>query len=161
MTIQVGERLPNVEVGIMGSSGPESTTVDKVFGGRKVVLFGVPGAFTPICSAAHLPGYVVHHEAIKAKGVDTIACISVNDPFVMDAWGKSQNVDGNILMLGDGSATFTEAVGLTLDRTAVHLGMRSRRYAMVVDDCVVTHLNLEEATDLTVSDAETVLALLG
>ena len=160
MTIQVGDRLPNVEVGIMGAGGPESTTTDEIFNGRKVVVFGVPGAFTPTCSATHLPGYVVHHDAIKAKGVDAIVCVSVNDPFVMDAWGKSQNVNGNILMLADGSAVFTEAIGLTLDLTSRNLGVRSQRYAMIVDQGVVSHLNVEEGTGVEVSGAETILNLL-
>ena len=160
MAIEAGDRLPNVEVGVMGSGGPESTTTDEIFSGRKVLVFGLPGAFTPTCSAAHLPGYVVHHDAIKAKGVDTIACVSVNDAFVMDAWGKSQNVDGKILMVADGSAAFSEAVGLSLDLTARNMGIRSRRYAMIVDDCVVTHLNVEEGAGFEVSDAETMMALL-
>lgn len=160
MTIKAGDRLPNVDVGVMGSGGPETTTTDEIFSGRKVLVFGLPGAFTPTCSAAHLPGYVVHNDAIKAKGVDTIACVSVNDAFVMDAWGKSQNVDGKILMVADGSAAFSEAVGLVLDLTARGMGIRSRRYAMIVDDCVVTHLNVDEGANLEVSDAETMMALL-
>lgn len=160
MAIEVGDRLPNVEVSVMGSGGPEPKTTDEIFSGRKVLAFGLPGAFTPTCSAAHLPGYVVHHDAIKAKGVDTIACVSVNDAWVMDAWGKSQNTAENILMVADGSAAFSEAIGLILDLTTRNMGIRSQRYAMIVDDGVVTHLNVEEGAGFEVSDAETMLALL-
>ncbi|MEM7194987.1 MAG: peroxiredoxin [Pseudomonadota bacterium] len=160
MSLQVGDKLPSVELAIMGPDGPESITTDDIFQGKKVVLFAVPGAFTPTCSVAHLPGYVVHADSIKAKGVDTICCLAVNDAFVMDAWGSAQNVDKNLMMLADGSASFTEAVGLELDLTARSMGVRSQRYAMVVDDGVVTHLNIEDGPAFDVSDAETILALL-
>jgi len=160
MAISVGDRIPNVELAVMGKDGPESVSTDEIFNGKKVVLFALPGAFTPTCSAAHLPGYVVHNDAIKAKGVDTIACLSVNDAFVMGAWGESQNVEDNIMMLADGSAAFTEAVGLTLDLTARNMGVRSQRYAMIVDDSVVTHLNVEEGPNFEVSNAESIIALL-
>ena len=160
MAISVGDRIPNIELAVMGKDGPENVSTDEIFNGKKVVLFALPGAFTPTCSAAHLPGYVVHNDAIKAKGVDTIACLSVNDAFVMGAWGENQNVEDNIMMLADGSAAFTEAVGLTLDLTARNMGVRSQRYAMIVDDGVVTHLNVEEGPNFEVSNAESIMALL-
>lgn len=160
MTIAVGDKVPSVELAVMGKDGPESVNSDEIFDGKKVVLFALPGAFTPTCSAAHLPGYVVNHDAIKEKGVDTIACLSVNDAFVMGAWGQSQNVEDNIMMLADGSGNFTEAMGLTLDLTARNMGVRSQRYAMIVDDGVVTHLNVEEGPAFEVSNAETILDLL-
>jgi len=160
MTIQIGERISNITLAVMTPNGPAELTTDEIFAGKKVVLFALPGAYTPTCSQAHLPGYVVHHDAIIAKGVDTIACLSVNDAFVMGAWGEAQNAGDNILMLADGSGAFTEAVGLELDLTDRHMGVRSQRYAMVVDDGIVTHLKVEEAGGLKVSDAETVLGLL-
>ncbi len=160
MTIQIGERIPNVTIAHMTPEGPAELTTDEIFAGKKVVLFALPGAYTPTCSQAHLPGYVVHHDAIKAKGVDTIACLSVNDAFVMAAWGEEKNASNNILMLADGSTAFTAAVGLELDLTARHMGVRSQRYALVVEDGVVTHLNVEEGADFKVSDAETILKLL-
>lgn len=160
MTIKVGERIPSVSIAHMTSDGVSEVSTDEIFAGKKVVLFALPGAYTPTCSATHLPGYVVNHDAIKGKGVDTIACLSVNDAFVMDAWGKAQNVDDNIIMLADGSGTFTEAVGLELDLTANNMGVRSQRYAMVVEDQVVTHINVEEGGAFKVSDAETILKLL-
>jgi peroxiredoxin (alkyl hydroperoxide reductase subunit C) len=144
----------------MTPDGPKDITTDEIFSGKKVVLFALPGAFTPTCSAAHLPGYVVHHDAIKAKGVDTIACLSVNDAFVMGAWGDAQNVEDNILMLADGSASFTQAVGLEVDLTARNFGVRSQRFALIADDGVVTHLNVESGPVFEVSDAETILKLL-
>ncbi|MDD9855777.1 MAG: peroxiredoxin, partial [Gammaproteobacteria bacterium] len=155
MSIQVGERIPNITLAVMRPDGPAELSADEIFGGKKVVLFALPGAYTPTCSQAHLPGYVVHRDAIVAKGVDTIACLSVNDAFVMGAWGEASNA-GDILMLADGSGAFTEAVGLTLDLTDRHMGVRSQRYAMVVDDGVVTHLNVEDGGGFKVSDAETV-----
>ena len=159
MSIQIGDKIPNVTVSTMTSDGPKDITSDEIFSGKKVVMFALPGAFTPTCSAAHLPGYVVHHDAIKAKGVDTIACLSVNDAFVMGAWGDAQNVEGNILMLGDGSASLTQALGLELDLTARNFGVRSQRYAIIAEDGVVTHLNVDPS-GLEVSDAETILGLL-
>ena len=160
MSIQVGERIPAVELAVMGHDKPETMSTEAIFSGRKVVLFALPGAFTPTCSAAHLPGYVVHHDAIKAKGVDAIACLSVNDAFVMQAWGEAHNVADNIIMLADGSGHFTRAVGLELDLTGRNMGVRSQRYAMVVDDGVVTHLHVEQGAGFEVSNAETMLALL-
>ena len=161
MTIKVGEKIPNVTVRYMGADGkPATLTTEELFKGKRVVLFALPGAFTPTCSRAHLPGFVVHADAIKAKNVDQIACLSVNDAFVMHAWGKDQNVDGNILMLADGSAEFTKAIGLDDDRTANGMGIRSRRYAMLVEDGVVKALNVEQPGEFKVSDAETMLKLL-
>ncbi|WP_424946161.1 peroxiredoxin [Candidatus Spongiihabitans sp.] len=159
MTIKVGDLIPNVTLARMTADGPAETTTDEIFGGKKVVLFALPGAYTPTCSAAHLPGFVVHHDAIVAKGVDAIACLSVNDAFVMGAWGADKNAD-DIVMLADGSGAFTAAVGLELDLTAKHMGVRSQRYAMIVDDGVVTHLNVEQGANFEVSDAETILRLL-
>jgi peroxiredoxin len=159
MTIKVGERVPSVTLKTMGEKGPESITTDDIFAGKKVVLFAVPGAFTPTCSAAHLPGYVVNADKIKAKGVTTIVCMSVNDAFVMGAWGKAQNAD-ELLMLADGNAELTKALGLTLDGSGFGLGLRSQRFAMVVDDGVVTHLAVEPGPGLDVSAAEKILAVL-
>ena len=161
MAIKVGDRIPNVTLRIMGQDGkPATMTTEELFKGKRVVLFALPGAFTPTCSRAHLPGYVVQADAIKAKNVDQIACLSVNDAFVMHAWGKDQNVDGNILMLADGSAEFTKAIGLDDDRTANGMGIRSRRYAMLVEDGVVKALNVEQPGEFKVSDAETMLKVL-
>ncbi len=160
MTIQVGDRIPNVSISTMTADGPKDVTTDEIFSGKKVVMFALPGAFTPTCSAAHLPGYVVHHDAIKAQGVDTIACLSVNDAFVMGAWGDAQNVEDNILMLADGSASLTQAMGLELDLTGANFGVRSQRYALVAEDGVVSHLNVEAGSGFEISDAETILGLL-
>ena len=156
MTIKVGDKVPSVELAHMTQSGPGSVTSDELFGGRKVVLFAVPGAFTPVCSAAHLPGFVANADKIKAKGVDDIVCMSVNDVFVMDAWGKAQNAD-EIHMVADGSGAFSKAAGLELDLVSRGLGMRSQRYAMVVEDGVVTHMHVDEPTKLDGSSAESML----
>ena len=159
MTIKVGDNVPSVNLAHMTEDGPGGITSDELFGGKKVVLFAVPGAFTPVCSAAHLPGFVANADKIRAKGVDDIVCISVNDAFVMDAWGKAQNAD-DIHMVADGSGVFAKAVDLELDFVSRGLGMRSRRYAMVVEDGVVTHLLLDEGPALEKSGAESVLKLL-
>ncbi len=159
MTIQVGDKIPASTMKIMGEQGPTDITTDEIFGGKKVVLFAVPGAFTPGCSLTHLPGYVVNADKIKAAGVDTIACMAVNDAFVMDAWGKSQNAE-ELLMLGDGNGAFTAALGLELDGSAFGLGTRSQRFAMIVEDGTVTHLNVEDGPGVDVSSAETMMALL-
>jgi len=159
MTIKVGDRIPSVNLKKMGEKGPEGISTDEIFNGKKVVLFAVPGAFTPTCSAAHLPGYVVNADKIKAKGVDTIVCMSVNDAFVMGAWGKSQNAE-ELLMLADGNAELTQALGLTLDGSGFGLGLRSQRFAMVVDNGVVTHLHVEPGPGLDVSSAEKVMEVL-
>lgn len=158
MTIQIGDTLPNVELRVMGKDGPEAVNTADLFAGKKVVLFAVPGAFTPTCSEAHLPGFVVKADEIKAKGVDSIICTAVNDVFVMDAWGKAQNADG-IIMLADGVGAFASALGLELDLTGVQFGKRSKRYAMIVNDGVVELLNVDEK-GLEKSSAEAVLAAL-
>lgn len=145
MTIKVGDRLPDATFAVMGEKGPEPRTTKDVFAGKKVALFAVPGAFTPTCHRNHLPGFLENLDVIKDKGVDTIACVSVNDVFVMDAWGKATGADGKILMLADGSAGFAKAIGLELDATAGGLGVRSKRFSMIVDDGVVAALNVEEA----------------
>ena len=160
MTISTGERIPGVNLGILGESGPEPITTDEIFRGKKVVLFALPGAFTPTCSAAHLPGFLVYYEQIKSKGVDTIACLAVNDTWVMDAWSKDRKVGNKILMLSDGNREFTDAVGLGIDRSESFMGVRSQRYSMIVKDGIVTHLNVEVPPQFKVSDAETILAQL-
>jgi peroxiredoxin len=159
MTIAVGERIPNATLQIMGEEGPKGITTDEIFAGKKVVLFAVPGAFTPGCSMTHLPGYVVNADHIRARGVDTIACLSVNDAFVMDAWGKAQNAE-HILMLADGNGDFTQALGLDLDGRGFGMGLRSQRYAMIVDDGVVSLLNVEQGPGVDVSAAEVILDAL-
>ena len=145
MTIKVGDKVPAAKLQIKTKDGVQTKTTDELFGGKKVVLFALPGAFTPTCSAKHLPGFVNNFQAIKAKGVDAIACLSVNDAFVMDAWGKDQNVEDKVMMLADGNADFTKAIDLAFDASGNGLGIRSRRYAMLVDDGVVKMLNIEEA----------------
>jgi peroxiredoxin len=144
----------------MGADGVETISSDELFAGKKVVLFALPGAFTPTCSAAHLPGYVVASDDIFARGVDSIICLSVNDAFVMDAWGKAHNVDDRVMMIADGSGHLTRALGLELDLDAAGMGMRSKRYAMIVNDGVVELLNVEAPKEFKVSDAQTVLASL-
>ncbi|MDD9876037.1 MAG: peroxiredoxin [Magnetovibrio sp.] len=144
MTISVGDTIPSVDLATMGADGPEGVSSDDIFKGKKVVIFGLPGAFTPTCSAKHLPGFVEHADAIKAKGVDTIACISVNDAFVMGAWGKDQGVGDKVMMVADGSAQFAAATGLELDLVARGMGMRCQRFSMFVDDGVVKSLNIDE-----------------
>lgn len=156
--IQVGEQIPNVTLKIMGEEGPQEIQTQDIFSNKKVVLFAVPGAFTPTCSAAHLPGFVVQADAIKAKGVDTIVCMSVNDAFVMDAWGKASNAE-EIMMLADGNADFTEAMNLELDGTAWGMGVRSKRFAMIVKDGVVEAVEVDEK-GLEKSSAEYILGLL-
>lgn len=160
MTIATGDKLPNVDLYRMEADGPEKVSSADLFAGKKSVLFAVPGAFTPTCSQAHLPGYVVKADDLLAKGVDQIICLSVNDAFVMDAWGRQQNADGKVQMLADADGAFTRAVGLEFDLSARGLGRRSQRYAMIIDDGVVTQLNVEESGKLEVSDAETMLAAL-
>lgn len=159
MTINVGDNIPTITLKIMGEKGPQDITTEELFSGRKVVLFAVPGAFTPGCSNTHLPGYVVLADQIKAKGVDAIACLSVNDAFVMSAWGKSQNAD-ELLMVADGNADFTKAVGLDADASGFGMGIRSKRYAMIVDNGKVTHLAVEPPRTIDGSSAEKILTLL-
>jgi glutaredoxin/glutathione-dependent peroxiredoxin len=165
--IKVGDRLPSGtlmeyrEIAENGCSvGPNSVSVDELTRGKKVVIFGLPGAFTPTCSAKHVPGYVQDYEKLKGKGVDTIACISVNDAFVMGAWAREQQSDGKVRMLADGSGDFTRALGLTLDLTARGMGVRSQRYSMLVEDGVVKTLNVEAPGKFEVSDAGTMLSQL-
>ena len=159
MTIKVGDKVPSVKLAHMTESGPGEVSSNELFGGRKVVLFAVPGAFTPTCSAAHLPGFVANADKIRAKGVDDIVCLSVNDAFVMDAWGKAQNAEA-IHMVADGNGEFARAAGLELDLVARGLGVRSQRYAMVVEDGTVTHLHVDEPAVLDGSSAESVLTRL-
>lgn len=159
MSIAVGDRIPEGTLQVMGEAGPSNLSTADIFAGKKVVLFAVPGAFTPGCSMSHLPGYVVNADKILASGVDTIACLSVNDAFVMDAWGKAQNAE-HILMLADGNGDFTQALGLELDGRGFGLGLRSQRYAMIVEDGVVTTLNVESGPGVDVSAAETIMQAL-
>ena len=144
MTIKVGDKMPEGQFMIMTGEGPEPLGTDELFGGKKVVLFGLPGAFTPTCSARHVPGYVQNADALEAKGVDTIACMAVNDAFVMGAWGKDQNVGGKVVMLADGSAEYTAKLGLGLDLSGRGMGQRCTRFSMLVEDGEVKSLNLEE-----------------
>ena len=160
MTIQVGDRIPRGTFNHLTENGPEAITTEDIFAGKKVVLFALPGAFTPTCSAKHLPGFVAKAGEIKAKGVDTIACLAVNDAFVMGAWGQDQGVGDKVLMLADGIAEFTKALGLELDLTTRAMGLRSNRYAMIVDDGVVTLLNNEAPGAFEISSAEAVLEAL-
>ncbi len=160
MTIQVGDKLPAVDIQHMTDSGVETINSEDLFNAKKVALFALPGAYTPTCSASHLPGYVVASDELFAKGIDLIVCLSVNDAFVMDAWGKQHNADDRIMMIADGSAHFTRAVGLELDLDAAGMGVRSQRYAMVVNDNVVEVLNVEAPKKFEVSDAQSILASL-
>ena len=157
MTIQVGEKIPATTLKVVTPEGPKDVPSAEFFGGKKVVLFAVPGAFTPTCSQRHLPGYVDRAGDIKGRGVDTIACLAVNDAFVMGAWGKDQNCSDKVMMLADGSGDFTKAVGLELDLTKGGLGMRSQRYSMLVEDGTVKALNVEKAGQFDVSSAEAML----
>jgi len=156
MTIQVGDRLPDVHVAIATSEGPQPTTSEEYFKGKRVALFAVPGAFTPTCSARHLPSYVEKAGELKGKGIDEIACISVNDPFVMGAWGKADGSD-DITMLADGNGAFADAVGLVMDGSKFGMGKRSQRYSMIVDDGVVKQLNVEAPGEYRASSAENML----
>lgn len=158
MTIQVGDNIPSATLKVMGPEGPKDVTTDELFKGKKSVLFAVPGAFTPGCTLTHLPGFVVNADKIKAKGVDNIVCVAVNDAFVMDAWGRSQNAD-EIIMAADGSANFTKALGLELDASAAGLGIRSKRYAMIIEDGKVTYLGVDDK-GVHESSAETVMEQL-
>ncbi len=160
MTIAAGDRIPAVTFRVMTDDGPKPLSSDEVFGGKKVVMFVVPGAFTPGCSRAHLPGYVVNADAIKAKGVDTIACMAVNDPFVMGAWGEAQNA-GELLMLADGNGEFAKAAGIYHDFSGFGLGDRAKRCAMIVEDGTITHLAIEDPPgEVSVSSAESILERL-
>jgi len=161
MAISAGDTIPQIDFTTMTADGPGPISADAIFKDKKVILFGVPGAFTPTCSAKHLPGYVEHADAIKAKGVDTIACMSVNDAFVMGAWGMDQKVGDKVLLLADGSAKFTNAAGLVLDLTERGLGVRCERFAMIVDDGVVSSIHVEGPGEFEGSSAEAILGQLG
>ena len=160
MAIQVGDKVPSATLKYLSPEGPKDITTDELFRGKKVALFAVPGAFTPTCSQRHLPGYVDKASDLKSRGVDTIACVSVNDAFVMGAWGRDQNCGDKVTMLADGSGDFTRAVGLELDARRNGLGMRSQRYSMLVEDGVVKSLNVEAPGKFEVSDADTMLKAL-
>lgn len=153
MSIKVGDSLPEGTFTRMTDGGPAPVTTRELFGGKKVVLFAVPGAFTPTCSKQHLPGYLEQHDAIKAKGVDTIACLAVNDVFVLDEWAKANGVGDKILMLADGNGAYARALGLEFDLSGFGMGTRSRRFSMIVDDGVVKELNLEAGPGVSVSGA--------
>jgi peroxiredoxin len=160
MTIKAGEKMPSGAFKTMTAEGAKEVGADARFAGKTVVLFSVPGAFTPTCDARHLPGYLQHFDALKAKGVDTIACMAVNDMFVMNAWGKSSNVGEKVLMLADGNGDYTRALGLELDARGFGMGMRGQRFALVVKDGVATHVNIEAGGEFKVSAAEHVLGQL-
>jgi len=158
--IKVGDKIPSATLMLMKDGGPKPVSTDQLFAGKKVALFALPGAFTPTCSAKHLPGFIQHSEALKAKGIDTIVCVSVNDAFVMGAWGEQQKAGEKVMMLADGNGDFTRALGLELDATKFGMGRRSQRYSMVVDNGVVTQLNVEAPGAFEVSSADHMVALL-
>lgn len=158
MTVQVGDKMPDGVFSVMGEKGPEPLSTSDLFSGKKVVLFAVPGAFTPGCSLTHLPGFVVKADEIKAKGVDAIVCMAVNDAFVMGAWGHAQNAD-EIIMAGDGNGDYTKALGLELDATGFGMGHRSKRFAIIVDDGEVKYLGVDDS-GIDLSSADSVLAAL-
>jgi peroxiredoxin len=160
MTIKVGDRIPSVTLMEMQEGKPAPVNTDDFFKGRRIALFALPGAFTPTCSAKHVPGFVANHDALKARGVDAIACLSVNDAFVMGAWGKDQQAGDKVHMLADGNGEFTDKVGLAMDGTKFGMGKRSQRYSMVVEDGVVKSLNVEEPGAFEVSSAEHMLGQL-
>ncbi|UCE32386.1 MAG: peroxiredoxin [Burkholderiales bacterium] len=168
MAIKVGDRVPDAKLFEFYdtesegcSIGPNAFQVADLVKGRKIVIFGLPGAFTPTCSARHVPSYLEHYQALKAKGVDEIWCVSVNDPFVMGAWARDQGTAGKVRMMGDGAAEFTRAIGLEIDRSASGMGIRSQRYSMLIDDGIVRVLNVEVPGKYEVSDAATMLGQLG
>ena len=160
MRIAVGDAIPEATVYVMGEAGPESRISTDLFADRKVVLFALPGAFTPTCSAKHLPGFIEAASDFKEKGVDDIICLSVNDAWVMAAWGDTYGAGERVMMLADGNAEFTKSIGMDSDMTGAGFGIRSIRYSIVVNDGVVTHLNIEEPRKFQVSDAKSILALL-
>ncbi|HJQ56199.1 MAG TPA: peroxiredoxin [Vineibacter sp.] len=158
---KVGDKVPSATFMHKGADGIKPMSTDELFApGKKVVFFAVPGAFTPTCSAKHVPSFLINYDALKAKGVDTVACVSVNDAFVMDAWGKEQKSDGKVLMLADGNGDFAEKMGLTMDGSKFGLGKRSQRYAMVVDNGVIKTLNVEAPGAFEVSSGEAILKAL-
>ena len=154
MTIKPGDKIPTTNLSIMGKDGPKMVKTDELFKGKKIALFGLPGAFTPTCSAQHVPSYVKNASSLKAKGIDRIICMSVNDCFVRDAWGKEKGVLDKIIMAADGSSLFTKALGLELDLTERGMGMRCQRFSMIVDDCIVKILNHEPPGEYRISSAE-------
>ena len=160
MSIQAGEKMPSGVFGVMTEAGPGAISTDELFAGKKVVLVSVPGAFTPTCSAKHLPGFVEQLAKIKGKGVDTVAFMAVNDVFVMNAWGKDQDVGDSIVMLADGNGEYAKALGLEMDGTAFGMGLRGQRFALIVDDGTATHVAVEAAGQFEVSKAEAILASL-
>ena len=160
MPIKVGDKMPSGTLTIATKDGPQKVNADEFFKGRKVVLFSVPGAFTPTCDAKHLPGFVEQADAIRRKGVAAIACLSVNDAFVMKAWGKAQNTEGKVEMLADGNGEYTKALGLELDATGYGMGTRGQRFSLVVDNGVVKQVNVEQKGEFNVSSAEHVLTQL-
>jgi peroxiredoxin len=160
MSIAAGEKMPSGSFAVMGESGPEQMSTDDLFSGKKVVLVSVPGAFTPTCSKGHLPGYITHADDLLSKGVDTIACMAVNDVFVMHAWGKDRGVGDKVLMLADGNGDYARALGLELDGTGFGMGQRGQRFAIVVDDGTATHVAIEAPGAFEVSKAEAILASL-
>lgn len=162
MTISVGDRLPEAKFTVMGPEGPKPISTAEVFGGKRVALFAVPGAYTPTCHQQHMPGFLTRLDDIKSKGIDTVACTAVNDVFVFDHWAKETGADGKVLMLADGSADFVKKIGLTIDLTEHGLGVRSKRYSMIVDDGVVKSINIDEAPPThDKSSAETLCATIG
>ena len=160
MTIKPGDKLPNVQFTVSTAEGPQQMSTDVLFAGRKVVLFGLPGAFTPTCNMNHLPGFLLAYDDIKAQGVDTVACTAVNDIHVMKAWGKATESDGKIMMLADGNGDFARAIGLNVDLKPYGMGERSKRYSMIVEDGVVKTLNIETERGVNVSGAETIMKQL-
>jgi peroxiredoxin len=160
MTIKVGDKMPSGTLTVVTEDGPQKVSAEELFKGKKVVLFSVPGAFTPTCDAKHLPGFIERANDLRAKGVDTIACIAVNDPFVMKAWGKSQGAEGKVTMLADGNADYTKALGLEFDATGFGMGIRGQRFAAIIEDGVVKQLNVEAKGEFKVSGAEYVLGQL-
>jgi len=157
MAIQAGEKMPSGTFGVMTDAGPDAISTDELFAGKKVVIFSVPGAFTPTCSLNHLPGFVEHADKFHAKGVDTIACMAVNDVFVMDAWGKDRGVGDKVMMLADGNGEYAKALGLELDASGFGMGMRGKRFALIVDDGAATHVAVEAPGKFEVSKAEAIL----
>jgi len=161
MAVKVGDKVPaGITLRYLGPDGVKAVTTDEFFAGKKVALFALPGAYTRTCSSRHLPGYVQNAAALKGKGVDTIACLSVNDAFVMNAWGKEHNAGDNVVMLGDGSCEFTKAMGLTVDRREAGMGIRSQRYSIIVDNGTITGLHVEPSGEYGVSSAEAMLEKL-
>ncbi len=160
MTINTGDTVPAATVFTMTADGPSALSTDDIFKGKKVAVFGLPGAFTPTCSAQHLPGFVQNADAIKAKGVDSIVCMAVNDAFVMGAWGENQNVGDKVMMVGDGDAEFAKAAGLELDLNGRGLGLRCQRFSMIVDDGVVQSLSIDPAGTFEATSAEKILEQL-